>query len=117
MRPGARMEYLKVVHIRYKRASKKEKSLWNEYPDYTPINNIDEKPLFDETRVGDEHRVLGQIIRENWHLIHPLARDYMLSSASEWRKANSSFSSASRAPARVPSSISSTATISRPRVR
>ncbi|MBK5112607.1 MAG: hypothetical protein KGD59_08490 [Candidatus Heimdallarchaeota archaeon] len=69
-----------------RRQSKKIKSLWNEYPDYTPINNVDEKPLFDETIVGDEHRVLGQIIRENWYLIHPLARDYMLSSASEWRK-------------------------------
>ena len=69
-----------------RRQSKKIKSLWNEYPEYTPINNIEEKPLFDETRVSDEHRVLGQIIRENWHLIHPLSRDYMLSSAAEWRK-------------------------------
>ncbi|MCG3253583.1 MAG: hypothetical protein KAX09_07020 [Candidatus Heimdallarchaeota archaeon] len=68
-----------------RRQSKKIKTLWNEYPDYTAINNVAEKPLFDETRVNDEHRVLGQIIRENWHLIHPLARDYMLSSASEWR--------------------------------
>jgi len=68
-----------------RRKSKKIKSLWNEYPDYAPINNIDEKPLFDETRISDEHRVLGQIIRENWQLIHPLARDYMLSSAAEWR--------------------------------
>ena len=68
-----------------RRQSKKIKSLWNKYPDYNPINNVDEKPLFDETRVNDEHRVLGQIIRENWHLIHPLARDYMLSSAAEWR--------------------------------
>lgn len=68
-----------------RRQSKKIKSLWNKHPDYNPINNVDEKPLFDETRVNDEHRVLGQIIRENWHLIHPLARDYMLSSAAEWR--------------------------------
>ncbi len=69
-----------------RRQSRKNKSLWDEYPEYTPINNIDEKPLFDETRVSDEHRILGQIIRENWHLIHPLARDYLLSSAAEWRK-------------------------------
>ncbi|TET33128.1 MAG: hypothetical protein E3J70_00120 [Candidatus Heimdallarchaeota archaeon] len=68
-----------------RRQSKKSKSLWNKYPDYNPINNVDEKPLFDETRVNDEHRVLGQIIRENWPLIHPLARDYILSSAAEWR--------------------------------
>ena len=68
-----------------RRKPKKIRSLWYEYPDYTPINNIEEKPLFDETRVNEEHRVLGQIIRENWDLIHPLARDYMLSSAAEWR--------------------------------
>ncbi len=69
----------------FRRQSKKEKNLWSEYPKYTPINNVEEKPLFDETRVSDEHRVLGQIIRENWQLIHPLARDYLLSSATEWR--------------------------------
>ncbi|NHJ38704.1 MAG: hypothetical protein FK731_01635 [Asgard group archaeon] len=68
-----------------RRKSKKIKTLWTEYPDYTPINNIDERPLFDEARVKDEHSVLGQIIRENWNLIHPLARDYLLSSAIEWR--------------------------------
>ncbi|MHA1503604.1 MAG: hypothetical protein ACTSPT_00280 [Candidatus Heimdallarchaeota archaeon] len=64
----------------------KGKTLWTEYPDYNPINNIEEKPLFDETRVNEEHRVLGQIIRENWDLVHPLTKDYLLSSASEWRK-------------------------------
>jgi chromosome segregation ATPase len=69
-----------------RRKSKKPKTLWTEYPEYTPINNIDERPLFDEAQVSDEHRVLGQIIRENWHLIHPLARDYLLSSAQEWRQ-------------------------------
>ncbi|NHK31596.1 MAG: hypothetical protein FK730_09605 [Asgard group archaeon] len=68
-----------------RRKSKKEKTLWSEYPDYTPINNTHERPLFDEARVKDEHSVLGQIIRENWDLIHPLARDYILSSAFEWR--------------------------------
>ena len=68
-----------------RRKSKKIKTLWTEYPDYTPINNIDERPMFDESRVKDEHSVLGQIIRENWDLIHPLARDYLLSSAIEWR--------------------------------
>ncbi len=69
----------------FRRQSKKEKNLWSEYPGYTPINNVEEKPLFDETRVSEEHRVLGQIIRENWQFIHPLARDYLLSSATEWR--------------------------------
>ena len=69
----------------FRRQSKKEKNLWSEYPEYTPINNVEEKPLFDETRVSEEHRVLGQITRENWQLIHPLARDYLLSSATEWR--------------------------------
>ncbi|MHA1307583.1 MAG: hypothetical protein ACTSO7_12210 [Candidatus Heimdallarchaeota archaeon] len=64
---------------------KKGKTLWTEYPEYNPINNIEEKPLFDETRVNEEHRVLGQIIRENWDLVHPLAKDYLLSSATEWR--------------------------------
>lgn len=64
---------------------KKETTLWTEYPDYNPINNVEEKPLYDEARVKDEHRVLGQIIRENWNLVHPLSRDYMLSAASEWR--------------------------------
>ncbi len=65
---------------------KKDTTLWSEYPDYNPINNVEEKPLYDEARVTDEHRVLGQIIRENWNLVHPLARDYMLSAAAEWRK-------------------------------
>jgi len=65
---------------------KKDTTLWSEYPDYNPINNIEEKPLYDESLVTDEHRVLGQIIRENWSLIHPLSRDYMLSAAAEWRK-------------------------------
>ncbi len=65
---------------------KKDTTLWSEYPDYNPINNIEEKPLYDESLVSDEHRVLGQIIRENWSLIHPLSRDYMLSAAAEWRK-------------------------------
>ncbi len=65
---------------------KKNTTLWTEYPDYNPINNIEERPLYDETRVNDEHRVLGQIIRENWNLVHPLSRDYMLSAAAEWRK-------------------------------
>lgn len=64
---------------------KKETTLWTEYPDYNPINNVDEKPLYDEAMVKDEHRVLGQIIRENWDLVHPLSRDYMLSAAFEWR--------------------------------
>lgn len=72
--------------FRRHQSKKQEKSLWSEYPDYNPINNIEERPLFDESRVGDEHRVLGQIIRENWDLIHPLAKDYILSSANEWRK-------------------------------
>jgi chromosome segregation ATPase len=75
-----------------RRKSKKEKTLWTEYPDYTSINNIDERPLFDEARVKDEHSVLGQIIRENWDLIHPLARDYILSSAFEWRNLNNELS-------------------------
>jgi chromosome segregation ATPase len=68
-----------------RRQRKKIKTLWTEYPDYTPIHNLDTRPLFDEAIVKDEHSVLGQIIRENWRLIHPLARDYMLSSAFEWR--------------------------------
>ncbi|MFW9924731.1 MAG: hypothetical protein ACFFDW_15730 [Candidatus Thorarchaeota archaeon] len=66
--------------------SKKDKTLWTEYPDYSSIYNVEEKPLYDETKVNDEHRVLGQIIRENWELVHPLAQDYILSSAHEWRK-------------------------------
>ncbi|NHJ86371.1 MAG: hypothetical protein FK734_12985 [Asgard group archaeon] len=70
----------------FRKRSKKETTLWTEYPDYNPIYNIDEKPLYDETRVSDEHRILGQIVRDNWLLIHPLSRDYMLSSAAEWRK-------------------------------
>ena len=74
--------------FRRQQSKKKDKTLWTEYPDYNPINNIDERPLFDETKVSDEHRVLGQIIRENWNLIHPLAKDYMLSAAIEWRKLN-----------------------------
>ena len=57
-----------------------------EYPDYQPINNITEKPLYDEAQVNDQHQVLGEIIRQNWELIHPLARDYMLSAAIEWRR-------------------------------
>lgn len=69
-----------------KHSSKKEKTLWTEYPDYNPINNVQERPLFDETKVSDEHKVIGQIIRENWELIHPLAQDYLLSSAREWRE-------------------------------
>ncbi|NHJ48668.1 MAG: hypothetical protein FK733_12865 [Asgard group archaeon] len=68
-----------------RRQHKKLRTLWTEYPDYTPIHNLDTRPLFDEVLVKDEHSVLGQIIRENWDLIHPLARDYMLSSAFEWR--------------------------------
>lgn len=68
------------------KSSKKEKTLWTEYPDYSSIYNVEEKPLYDESKVNDEHRVLGQIIRENWDLIHPLAKDYLLSSAQEWRK-------------------------------
>ena len=74
--------------FRRQQSKKKDKTLWTEYPDYNPINNIDERPLFDESKVSDEHRVLGQIIRENWNLIHPLAKDYILSAASEWRKLN-----------------------------
>jgi len=76
------------VYLLFRRQPKKMKgkTLWTEYPDYNPINNIEEKPLFDETRVNEEHRVLGQIIRENWDLVHPLTKDYLLSSASEWRK-------------------------------
>lgn len=74
-----------VILFRRQPQKKKGKTLWTEYPEYNPINNVEEKPLFDETRVSEEHRVLSQIIRENWHLIHPLAKDYMLSSASEWR--------------------------------
>jgi len=70
----------------FRKRSKKETTLWTEYPDYNPIYNIDEKPLYDETRVSDEHRILGQIVRDDWLLIHPLSRDYMLSSAAEWRK-------------------------------
>ena len=68
-----------------RRRVKEKKTLWTEYPEYSPMYNLDERPLFDESRVGDEHQVLGQIIRENWVLIHSLARDYMLSSAFEWR--------------------------------
>jgi hypothetical protein len=63
-----------------------KKTLWTEYPEYNPINNIDEKPLYDESKVSEQHRILGQIIRENWQLVHPLSKDYMLSAASEWRK-------------------------------
>ena len=74
-----------VILFRRQPQKKKGKTLWTEYPEYNPINNVEEKPLFDETRVSEEHRVLSQIIRENWLLIHPLAKDYMLSSASEWR--------------------------------
>ncbi len=74
-----------AILFRRQPQKKKGKTLWTEYPDYNPINNIEEKPLFDETRVNEEHRVLGQIIRENWHLVHPLAKDYLLSSATEWR--------------------------------
>lgn len=72
--------------FRRQSSKKKDTTLWTEYPDYNPINNIEERPLYDEARVTDEHRVLGQIIRENWSLIHPLSRDYMLSAAAEWRK-------------------------------
>jgi len=72
---------IKVV----KRRSKKANTLWTVLSNYNPINNIIELPLFDESRVSEEHRVLGQIIRENWDLIHPLPRDYILSSAAEWR--------------------------------
>ncbi|MBD3191593.1 MAG: hypothetical protein GF308_13175 [Candidatus Heimdallarchaeota archaeon] len=70
------------------RSNKKDqqKTLWTEYPDYEPINNIEEKPLYDESRVNDQHKVLGEIIRQNWDLIHPLAKDYLLSSAIEWRR-------------------------------
>ncbi|MHA1630117.1 MAG: hypothetical protein ACTSXO_10535 [Candidatus Heimdallarchaeota archaeon] len=65
--------------------SKKPKTLWTQLPNYEPINNIIELPLYDESHVSEEHRILSQIIRENWELIHPLARDYILSSAAEWR--------------------------------
>ena len=77
------MELLKL--FRRQPSKKKDKTLWTEYPDYNPIYNIEERPLFDESRVNEEHRVLGQIIRENWELLHPLSKDYILSSAAEWR--------------------------------
>ena len=70
----------------FRRQTKKEKNLWTEYPNYSPIFNVNEKPLFDEAKVNEEHKILGQIIRENWDLIHPLTKDYILSSAIEWRK-------------------------------
>ncbi|MBN1328653.1 MAG: hypothetical protein JXA54_04190 [Candidatus Heimdallarchaeota archaeon] len=69
-----------------RRHAKKMSNLWTTYPNYTPINNINELPLYDETRITQEHRVLSEIIRKNWFLIHPLSRDYILSSAKEWRQ-------------------------------
>ncbi|MHA1211682.1 MAG: hypothetical protein ACTSSH_04395 [Candidatus Heimdallarchaeota archaeon] len=69
-----------------RRQSKKTTNLWIKYPDYTPINNIAELPLLDEARIGDEHQVLLEIIRSDWSLVHPLARDYILSCATEWRR-------------------------------
>ncbi|HUT81329.1 MAG TPA: hypothetical protein VMZ29_09015 [Candidatus Bathyarchaeia archaeon] len=69
-----------------RRHAKKTVNLWTEYPNYTPINDTNESPLYDETRISQEHRVLSEIIRKNWFLIHPLSRDYILSSAREWRQ-------------------------------
>ncbi len=77
--------YLRLSDL-VRRHAKKMANLWTEYPNYTPINNINELPLYDETRISQEHRVLNEIIRKNWFLLHPLSRDYILSSAREWRQ-------------------------------
>ncbi|MEA2070082.1 MAG: hypothetical protein U9O98_02215, partial [Asgard group archaeon] len=72
--------------FRRRSSDKESNTLWDKYPDYEPIHNLNDKPLFDETLVTEQHAVLGQIIRENWDRVHPLAKDYMLSCASEWRR-------------------------------
>ncbi len=59
--------------------SKKNKSLFDFYPEHEPYTNIEslKRAIYKEGSVTVEHKELEALIDEYWEILHPLIRDYI----------------------------------------